>query len=382
MNILCLAPVMGKTLCDDYFMYIRLQERGANLAFISGRSSGARANSMTLPPYENLDGVPIYRMYRNLEDMWVFPKRRLKDVLKIAKQLNPDIIHCHPAENMRLALLLREYFKIPIVMHTEIASRIRSQELIGSWRMRAVRRLVGLPVKGPAFWSWLCEKADALITSHPPDQQILNLLSENGKPVYYLTWPADIPQGCELPRTRDRSRGVYAGLLIPFKNTQEFEWVLPLILQNTPTKEFVVIGAGVHSRIILRLKQQYGDAITYIPRLKTRCEVMKVIAGSYYGFTPVKVRFMGGFMGDCWGTRTPLLTLHDVFVSKKLDLCVAKNGENLIRKINRLYEDPFFYRQLQNVGYEAYKTRTSNVVGDELYSILQRTLKNARVLDD
>lgn len=373
---------MSKTLCDDYFMYKRLLERGAKLVLVCGRSSGVRAGFMKLPLFENMDGFPTYRLYRDANEMCFFPRRKFKNVLETAKHLNPDIIHCHSGENMRLALLLQKYFKIPIVVHVEIASTIRSQKFVGSWRMRTVRRLVGLPVKGSAFWSWLCEKADALITSHPPDEQILHLLSENGKPVYYLPWPADIPQGCELPSTRERYRGIYAGTLQPFKNTQEFEWVLPRIFQNTPTKEFVVIGAGPDARIIERLKRQYGDAIKYIPRLKTRCEVIKFIAGSYYAFTPVKVKFMGGFMGDCWGTGTPLLTLHNVFVSKKLDLCVAKDGEDLMRKINRLYEDPVFYRHMQDIGYDAYKNRTADAVGDELYSILQKTIESTHATND
>ena len=95
---------------------------------------------------------------------------------------------------------------------------------------------------------------------------------------------------------------------------------------------------------------------------------------SYYAFTPVKEGGWG-FLGDCWGTRTPLLMLNNVFLSKTLDICVAKSKDELVEKINRLYEDPLFYQQMQDVGYNMYNIRSADAVGDELFSILQRTLE-------
>jgi len=372
MKVLCLCPVMSKALCDTYSMYVKLRKMGVDMLFISGRSSGARANSMKLQPYENMDGVPIYRLYKNSNEMLIFPQKKLKQVLKIAKRLNPDLILCYLADNMRLALLLRRYFKIPIVLHVENAGDILSQKFVDSWKMRPVRHFLREPTRGPRYWSWLCEKADVLITSHPPDQQRLHLLSEHGKPVYYLPWPTNIPEDCELPTTKDRRRGIYAGNLAGWKNTQAFGWILPLIFQNTPTKEFIIIGVGHDSLVIERLMHQFGDAIKYIPRLP-RCEVIKLVAGSYYAFTPT-TKGGWGFFGDCWGTGTPILMLHDVFRSKELDISVAKSEEDLLRKINRLYDDPLFYRQLQGVGYTAFDKRKADVIGDELYAILSRTI--------
>ena len=56
---------------------------------------------------------------------WAFsPQRRLSKVLEVASKLKPDIILCHLAENMLLALQVQKYLKIPIVLHVEIASKI------------------------------------------------------------------------------------------------------------------------------------------------------------------------------------------------------------------------------------------------------------------
>ncbi len=271
---------------------------------------------------------------------------------------------------MPLALYLREYLKIPIVLHVESAGVIPRQKFVSSWKMRPVYRIHGMPLTGFELWSWLCAKADILITSDPRDEHKLSLLAQKGKPIYYVPWPASVPIGCEVSQKRDKRRAIYAGNLIPFKNTQVFQWLLPLILQKTPTREFIIVGTGSHAAIILALKQQFGDAIRYIPRL-TRWQVIKLISSSYYAFTPVQEGGLG-FIGDSWGVGTPLIMLHNVFESTDLDQCVAKNEEDLIKKINRLYEDPSFYQQLQETGREAYRKRAYDVVGDELFDILSK----------
>jgi glycosyltransferase involved in cell wall biosynthesis len=377
MNVLVLAPVMSKELCEDYYTYTRLHEKGVKLAFITGRSLGARGNYMKLPLFENTDGIPIYRLYDNYRDfneMGLFPLKKLKQVLSVANSLKPDLILCHLAENMLLALRLQKHLKIPIVLHVETASNIAKSKFIGgSWQTRFARVLIGQPIRGLLYWSWLCEKADALVTSEPRDQHLLHSLSKHGKPLYYLPWPARIPEDCPLPKSKNKLRAIYAGTLLPNKNTQELERIIPLILQETHTKEFVVIGSGSHESIIRKLKRQYGSAVIHIPALP-RCEILKLIASSYYAFTPVNEGGWG-FLGDCWGTKTPLLMLNNVFLSKTLDICVARSKDELVRKINRLYEDPLFYQQMQDVGYNIYKMRSADAVGDEFLSILQRTLE-------
>lgn len=375
-NVLVLAPVMSKNLCEDYYVYTRLYEKGVNLAFITWKSLGARGNYVRPPTFENKDGFPIHRLYdnfKNFNEMGFFPQRKLNQVLSVSNDLKPDLILCHLAENMLLALKLQKHLKIPIVLHVETASIIARSKFVGGWQTRFAQVLMRQPITGPAYWSWLCEKADALITSEPRDKQLLHPLSKHGKPLYYLPWPAHIPEDCKLPTSKNKSRAIYAGTLLPNKNTQEFEWIIPFILQNTSTKEFVIIGTGSHESIIRKLKQQYGSAIIHISALP-RCEILKLIAGSYYAVTPVKEGGWG-FLGDCWGTRTPLLMLNNVFLSKTLDICVAKSKDELVKKINRLYEDSLFYQQMQDVGYDMYNTRSADAVGDRLLSILQTTLE-------
>jgi hypothetical protein len=196
MRILCLAPVMAKSFCDDYYMYKRVHERGAEITFITGKSSGARAGGMKLPPYENNDGFPIYRLYKDANEMLIVPRRRLREILQIANELKPDLILCHLHSNMPIALHLRKYLKIPIVLHVESAGVIPQQKFVPSWKMSPIYRMHKMPVNGFGLWSWLCERADMLITSDPRDEHKLSSLTRKGKPIFYVPWPASVPEGC------------------------------------------------------------------------------------------------------------------------------------------------------------------------------------------
>ena len=179
---------------------------------------GARGNYARAPFFENTDGFPIYRLYdnfSNFNEMGFFPQRRLCKVLEVASKLKPDIILCHLAENMLLALQVQKYLKIPIVLHVEIASNIAFSQSMGSWQTMFARLLMRQPIRGFSYWSWLCDKADAIITSEPRDKKLLNSLSNHGKPLYYLPWPAHIPEKCILPKNRNKLRVIYAGTLLP-----------------------------------------------------------------------------------------------------------------------------------------------------------------------
>jgi glycosyltransferase involved in cell wall biosynthesis len=353
-------------------MLIRLYDKGVKLEIITSRSLGLKGKGR-LPIYEDMDGIPIHRVYGNPRDIFLFPHKGLNKALEIARVLKPDLIFCSQELNMRLALLIQKFIKKPIILLVENAGKIFSGESYNSLKMRYVMSFLGIPLGGPRFWSWLCEKAEVLITCHPRDQQILASLSKHKKSVFYLPWPSYIPDDFEYPSARENYRGIYIGSLHPFKNTQEFEWTLPLILENPKTKQFAVIGPGPHAAIIKKLKQRYGDSIYYATQLP-RTEALKLISSSYYAYTPVKTGGWG-FIGDCWSMRTPIVMTHnDNYVTNNVNALVAKNENDFIKNINRLYEDAELYKKLQRNGYEEYKKRKADVVGDKLYSILLRAL--------
>jgi glycosyltransferase involved in cell wall biosynthesis len=372
LNILCIFPGMSKLVNDNAHMLIRLQEKGAKIVIVTGKSLGLKGKG-NLPGYEDMDGVKIHRLYKNPQEMFLFPKRRLSQILEIAEDLKPDLIFCDQELNMRLAVLIQKSVKKPIVLMVEDAGRIFSGEFYNSSKTRVAMALFGIPT-GPKFWSWLCEKANALITCSPRDQQNLSLLSKHSKPVFYLPWPSYIPKDFEYAPTRENDVGLYIGSLYPFKNTQEFEKTLPIILEKSKTKKFVVVGSGPQALMIKKLEDKYGNALSYIDHLP-RTEALKLISSSYFAYSPVKIGGWG-FIGDCWSMRTPIVMTHndDNYVVDNVNALVAKDENDILSQINRLFNDTELYQKLQKNGYEEYEKRKADVVGDKLYSILTKVL--------
>ena len=371
MNVLCIYPGMDKQVNDNAYMLIRLREKGVKLAIVASRSMGLKGEG-NLPAYENMDGIDIYRLYENLQDMFLFPRKGLKKILEVVEDLEPDLIFCSQELNMRLALLIQKTVKKPIVLLVEDAGRIFSGEAHSSQKIRGAMFLFGIP-SGPNFWPWLCEKANALITCSPSDQQNLAQLSKHNRPVFYLPWPSYMPSDLECVSTKEKGRGVYVGSLYPFKNTQEFEKTIPLILEKTRTEQFVVVGTGPHAPIIKNLELKHGGAIRSIDHL-SRTEALRLIANSYYAYSPVKIGGWG-FIGDCWSAGTPIVMTHnDDYVTDEVNALVAKDGFSLVKVINRLYGDAEIYEKLQTNGYKEYEKRKADVVGDELYNIFVKSL--------
>lgn len=371
LNILCIFPGMSKLVNDNAHMIIRLHEKGAKTVIITGKSMGLKGKG-NLPTYEDMDGIQIHRLYENPQEMFLFPDKRLSKILEIAKDLGPDLIFCDQELNMRLAVLIQKSLRKPIVLMVEDAGRIFAGEFYNSNKTKIAMFLFGIP-SGPKFWSWLCEKADALITCSPRDQQNLGFLSKHNKPVFYLPWPSYIPKDFEYEPTRECGVGIYIGSLYPFKNTQEFETTLPIILEKSKAKKFVVVGSGPQASIITKLKERYGEAIRYVDHLP-RTEALRLISKSYFAYSPVKIGGWG-FIGDCWSMRTPIVMTHnDNYVINNENAVVSKDENDLIANINRLYDDTKLYHNLQDNGYAEYEKRKAEVVGDELYRLLMNML--------
>ncbi len=370
MNILAIYPGMNER-CDNAHMLTRLLAKDAKLSVIACKSLGFKGKG-ALPEYENMAGIPIHRLFKDHMEMFFFPDKKLKECLNIASDLKPDLIFCSQELNMRLAISLQKQLRVPIVLLVEDAGRINSGETYSTSKFSFAMNLFGIP-NGRKFWDWLCKRADALITCHPKDEQKLNALSRYNKPVYFLPWPTYVPSEFKFPQQREMHRGIYIGLLGPAKNTQVFERMLPRILNETPTEEFLVIGPGPHTKIIEKLQKETNRAVKHLAGVSRR-EALELIAGSYYAYTPV---VMGGwgFIGDCWSMKTPLVMTHnDNYVLNEENALVAKDDDALITNIKRLYKNPELYGSLQQKGVEESQKKHAAVVGDQLYDSFAKTL--------
>ncbi len=126
--------------------------------------------------------------------------------------------------------------------------------------------------------------------------------------------------------------------------------------------------------MIKKLEDKYGNALSYIDHLP-RTEALKLISSSYFAYSPVKIGGWG-FIGDCWSMRTPLVMTHndDNYVINDVNALVAKDENDIVSQINRLFNDTELYQKLQKNGYEEYEKRKADVIGDKLYSILTKVL--------
>jgi glycosyltransferase involved in cell wall biosynthesis len=354
-------------------MLLRLKDKGVGVVVIASKSLGLKGTGQ-LPPCEDMDGVFVYRLYRNLWETFLFPRAHLKKVLQITERFKPDLIFCSQELNIRLAMLLQKHLNLPIVLLVEDAGRIFSGEAYQGIRTDFLFRVLGIPV-GRRFWPWLCDNVSALITCHPRDARILERLTECGKPIFHLPWPTHVPIDFKPPFSRKHSRGIYIGSLYPFKNTQEFERTLPRILRETPTREFVVVGPGPHAKMVKHLSQMTSGSVKYIQELP-RVEALRLIASSYYAYTPA-ARGGWGFIGDCWSVRTPIIMTHnDYYVMNDVNALVAEDYDSLIHNINRLYDEPELYKRLQTKGSEESERRNAGLVGDTLHRLLIETISN------
>jgi glycosyltransferase involved in cell wall biosynthesis len=373
LNVLAIYPGMSER-CDNANLLIRLAEMKVKLAVISSKTVNLKGEG-SCPEYEVMAGVPIYRLFKNTLDMFVFPRGKLKACLKIASELKPDLIFCSQEQNLRLAKLLQKNINVPIVLLVEEASTLSTGERHPSFQFEFLMSLLGIPF-GRRFWDWLCKNSSAIITCHPGDNRNLRSLSRFGKPVYYLPWPTHIPEPIMQETFPKQNRGIYIGSLYPFKNTQVFEELLPRILKETKTEEFLVIGPGPHAKMIQDLQKTSKNKVTYLVGV-SRFDALKMIASSYYAFTPVKTGGWG-FIGDCWSMKTPIVMCYnDHYVINGINALVAEKADALIANINRLYDDQNLFSTLQKNGYEESKKRHAGIVANGLYCIFVTTLGNS-----
>jgi hypothetical protein len=141
-----------------------------------------------------------------------------------------------------------------------------------------------------------------------------------------------------------------------------------VILRETETKQFIIVGLGPHVPIIKKLKEQYDQRIIHINQLP-RDEALKLISNCFYAYTPV-ITGGWGFVGDCWSMKTPIVMTHnDNYVINSKNALVANDINELIKNINLLYKQQHLYETLQNNGYEEYTNRSAKAVADKLYDV-------------
>jgi glycosyltransferase involved in cell wall biosynthesis len=374
MRVLCLYPGLNPEVNDVAQVLAYLSSVGEDVAVITATRNPSKAVASS-ESFEEFAGVRIYRPYKSFSEMMWIPQKRLGACRAILHDSRPDVILCSQEYNMRLALLLREQQDVPIVLVTEYGGDLADGVKRGR-RARTFLPLLGVPARGKRFWAWLCQNSAAVITAYPGDGAREEELSGYGSPVYHVPWCNELPVYRPVER-REPSRAAYVGTFSRKKNTQEFGVTIPLILEHTPVEEFIAVGSG-DIGVVNKLVKQYGPRMRHVAGLSRRA-ALELLSGCYFAYTPVK-RGGWGFIGDCWGTRTPLVVTHnDYQLNDGMDAVVVSSSHDIPQAVMRLYKDEDLYKTLQEQGFCRHKAHTARAVGDQYRQVLREAVDGRRV---
>jgi len=211
--------------------------------------------------------------------------------------------------------------------------------------------------------------------SYYGDIPLIPDIERDCKTVQYVPWCTETSEvQNEVPR--NRKMGIYIGSLDAFKNASELVKAIPLIFDRTGTERFLVVGPGEYAKQIGQLTKQYGSRLEYIESVP-RSEAMRLLRSSGYGFTPVTDCGLG-FIGDCWGTGTPLIATHnlDGFLNRDVDTLIADGLADLPRVINELLDSDTLYERMKEGARQRYESNhTAKAVGEKYLEVVLKVLK-------
>jgi glycosyltransferase involved in cell wall biosynthesis len=372
MRVLAIYPGMDKRFNDNAYALIQLSQMGVELAVVTSRHSALKTAQLSTE-YEDMEGVSIYRIYRNFEEQTAWPIKKYNLVKEITTRFKPDLIFCSQQLNMPIAKKLKEDFGLPIVLLVEFAW---DPLLLLGRRRRYLGIRSFAPMIAKLDWRWLCNSSDAIITCNPLDRHHLTELASWGTPVSFVGWCNQVPEGVQgYAYIREPFRGIYAGSLQKrsYKNSEELLDMLPLILERTPTTEFVIVGNGEISEELEKLERQWHGKLRYHKEL-SRKEIWELLASSYYAFTPV-ISGGWGFIGDAWSSRTPLIVTHNGYEFTDGKDAILGDPKQLDLLITELCHNHQLYRLLQDGGESRYNQfHTAKRVAQDYYKVFSNCL--------
>jgi len=344
---------------------------------IAGRSEGLHGTGYR-PRYEDYDSLKVFRLYRDLTEMFVCTRLHQSEALAIAQRFDPDIVLASQEMTTRLAVNLATELGVPLALWVE-----SSLHDLATGRLKVERRvpdclllsIAGMPPTMLAWWNWIFRHCAAIITCNPSDKPYLDYLRRSGKIIEYIPWPIGLDmESIDQLRTLTKKRyGIYAGSFLKMKNIREFSETIPQILNYTPTEKFMFIGHGEEEKVIMGLRQQFGDRILHVRDLPKK-KVVELIASAWYAYTPAKRYGSWQFIGDCWALGTPIITTYESGYTDNGYNGVTVPPSEIVPAINRFFSDQEFYRRLVRGGFATANSRHPKRIASRLFSVIEECL--------
>lgn len=360
---------------------IYLASAGHPVLIITARHTISLKGEVSAPEAEVVKGACFFRPYGNSTELRTRPSLQWDSVSEKVMQFRPDVVIGFGEFNFRLPVRISRHFGLPLFFYMEylrpekISYPIRGKDLLRTYAPRIDR------LASELFLRYLSRRAQGIMFAYAGDGPYAAKVQGFGTRVFYVPWCTEVSMEDKPVERRPRT-GIYIGSLAHFKNSAELVKAIPLILDQTETERFTVVGPGAYAPEVRRLAERYGSRLVYIPSVP-RAEAMRLLRSAGYGYTPVTDCGLG-FIGDCWATGTPLVTTHllDGFLNPGRDAVVADGWEDLPRVIGRLLDSSALSAQCAHEGYVRYEANyTGKAVGERYLEVIQTCLDSTDNVD-
>lgn len=335
-----------------------LGANGHDVLLITSQLADSLKGRVSAPEHEKIGNTVFYRPYPNSKDIIQRPSLCWDEVYAMVKDFKPDVIFGFGEFNYKLPLRLSRAFKLPLYVYMEY---LRPEKVAFPMRGRTLfRRLL------PRLHDWLSDRflhylanqSKGFMYAYYGDGKYAEKVKAYGVPVHYVPWCNEVygrTEDVNPNQKKDKLAGIYVGSLAGFKNAAELVKAIPIILDKTSTTTFTVVGPGEYAEKIKQLVDEYPKRLFYKESVP-RSEAMKMIRGAGYGFTPVKDCGLG-FIGDCWASETPLVSMYDLegFLKEGIDTLVVNDMDKLPEAINELFVSDEMFNEYQRNGVQRYR---------------------------
>ncbi len=337
---------------------ISLAVAGEHVLVITARHESGLKGESFAPEREVVGGAEFYRPFSEWTDLRKRPFSCWREIEREVREFGPDVVIGFGEFNYRLPVKISRNFRIPLILYMEyirpekIAFPLKGRTMLLRYAPAIHRRVSGM------FMRYLAKRAIGVMFAYYGDHNRISEVERYGLKAFHVPWCTEV--GAEDPSVnRDRKTGIYIGSLAPFKNAAELLRAIPMILEQTPTERFIVIGPGSYADKVKELQLRYDGKLHYIPSVP-RSEALRLLRSAGYGYTPVQDCGLG-FIGDCWGTGTPLVTTHslDGLVNPDRDTLVAQGLPDLPGAIRALVTSDELFNRYRLGGMERYQASYS-----------------------
>lgn len=382
MNVLLLTPGISRKFNDNYHAYHYMSKMGGSVLAISQRENINKGGKLEISPEFEADGnLSIFRVFDTLREqksiLGMF--KQYSKIKEIILEFNPEVIFCEELSNMMLAKKIKQDFNIPIVLRVEFIYDEKYPYRTMGRKLRYFKNPLTkdfLPILiGKSIWNWAYKNSDAVISCYFEDAS--KDIARKDKPFAYVPWPA-FQFDAAKDGNRLKNRAVFIGAFDHHKNLKELLSTIPLLIQNTPVKEFYIVGTGEDLHIVDSLKKKFPDNIKHIVSL-SREECLNLIQSSCFSYSPA-TRGGWGFIGDSWAAGVPVVVTHNHYNFQDGVDSVVTTPDQIVDKVNELCSSHELFAKISSGGRRRFlENHTAESVGRRFLDICHTVVKSKRI---